>query len=280
MSNEALLIYKKFGFRLESTFGAGTITDATQLLALRENGIAPAINPQLIVPGRISGRASKKQAILGTLAPKYTIPAFGYPTGLTMDLLKLAFGQVSSAEVASFTVDSTNNKINFTEDGGAEKTATLTSGTYKMGADSSVALSLCKEVKDQLEAANDTAATYTVTFAVATGILTITKNSGVFVLKFSTGANAATSARTLLGYGAVDTSSAISAVAGTAVVAVYDHTFTPLDAITYGLSAGMTGQMKLADGKVFDVLDGVIDVLKLSFKPNQELWLDADVEAR
>jgi hypothetical protein len=281
MANEALLFLKKLGLAEESTFGAGTVTDATKLLAMREDGIAVGLSPQVIYPGRISGRASKKTAILGTLAPKFTIPAYAFPTGLSLSLLKAAFGQVSSAEVASFTVTTgSNDKINFTEDGGAEKTATLTAGTYKMGANSGVALSLCKEIKDQLEAANDTAATYTVTFNVTTGILTVTKNSGVFVLKFSTGANAALSARTLLGFGAVDTSSAIAAVAATALVAVYDHTFTPLDATTYGLSAGLTVQTKLADGKVFDLLDTVVDVLKLSYKPNQELWIDAECEAR
>lgn len=280
MSQEALLIYKKLGIAIESDWAQGTITAATKLLAMRENGTILGLQAQNIVPPRISGRASYKAGYLGTLAPKFTIPAYAFPTGDTLKLIKLGMGQVSSAEVASFTVDNTNNKINFTEDGGDEKTATLTNGTYVMGASSAVSASLCLEIKTQLEASNDTAATYTVTFNVTTGILTITKNSGVFVLKFSTGANASTSARTLLGYGSVDTSSAISAVAGTAVVAVYDHTFTHLDALTYGISAGMTAQIKLADGKVYDVLDAVVDVLKFSYKPNQELYLDADCEAR
>lgn len=281
MSQEALLHYKKLGFSIESDWAQGTITAATKLLALRDAGVVMNVNRQLITPARISGRASLKQSYLGTTAPKYTIPTFAYPNGLAPKLLKLAFGQVSSAEVASFTVSAgSNDKINFTEDGGVEKTATLTAGTYVMGASSAVASSLCLEIKTQLEASNDTAATYTVTFNTTTGLITITKNSGVFVLKFSTGANAATSARTLLGYGSVDTSSAIAASGTTALVAVYDHTFTPLDAITYGLSAGMTAQFKTADGKVYDILDSVIDVLKFSYKPNQELWIDAECEAR
>ncbi len=281
MANEALQIYKKMTLSEESDWAQGTSTEGTKLLPLRENGIAIGLAPQIIKPTRIQAQADHKYSVLGTLAPKLLAPTFGFPTGIGLKLLKVGFGQVTSTEVASFTVSTgSNDKINFTEDGGAEKTATLTAGTYKMGTTSATALTLCKEIKDQLEASNDTAATYTVTFSTSTKLLTITKNSGVFVLKFSTGANAATSARTLLGFGSVDTSSAIAATAGTAVEIVYDHVFEPLDAITYGLSAGLTAQMVMATGKVYDVLDCVVDVLKFSYKPNQELWIDAELEGR
>ena len=279
MANEALLHYKKMGVQIESTFAAGTITDATRLLPLRDSGVVINLNRQLITPGRISGRASLKQSYLGTNAPKFTIPAFGYPVGHTLKLLKMALGQVSSVEVASFTVtSSSNDKIDFTEDGGAEVTATLTAGTYKMGTTSATAGTLCALIKTQMEAVNG-ASTYTVTYSMTTKLLTITKSSGVFVLKWATGTNAATAADTLLGF-AADTASAIAATAPTATEIVWDHTLTPLDAITYGLSAGMTAQVKLADGKVFDILDSVVDMLKLSYKPNQELWIDAECEAR
>jgi len=281
MANEALLHFKKAGFAIESDWAQGTITSATKLLALRDSGVVMNLNRQVIKPGRISGRASFKQSFLGTHAPKFTLPTFAYPTGLAPKLLKLAFGQVSSAEVASFTVTGgSNDKINFKEDGGSELTATLDAATYVMGASSAVAGSLCANIKAKLEAAGS--GTYTVTFNVSTGIVSVAVAGGASAVQllFSTGTNAATSARTLLGFGSVDTSSAASVSGGTAVTAVYDHTFTPLDAITYGLSAGMTAQIKLADGKVFDILDSVVDMLKLSYKPNQELWFDAECEAR
>ena len=280
MANEALLHYKKLGFSIESDWAQGTITAATKLLAMRDNGVIVGLNRQLVKPGRISGRASYKQSFMGTHAPKFTIPTFAYPNGLTPKLLKLAFGQVSSVEVASFTItNGSNDSIDFTEDGGGEVTADLTAGTYKAGASSADAGTLCALIKTQMEAVNG-AATYTVTFSTTTKKFTITKNSGVFVLKWATGTNTATSAKTTLGFTNADTSSAIAATSDSTVEIVWDHTFTPLDALTYGLSAGMTAQVKLADGKVFDILDSVIDILKLSFKPNQELWVDAECEAR
>ena len=279
MSNEALLHSKKMGIQEESDWAAGTITAATRLLPLREAGIILGLQRQHIRPGRISGRASLKQSFLGTYAPKFTIPTFGYPVGGVLKLLKMALGSLTTAEVASFAVSAgVNDKIDFTEDGGAEVTATLTAGTYAMGTSSAVAGSLCALIKAQMEAVNG-ASTYTVTFSTTTGLVTITKSSGVFVLLWATGTNAATAADTLLGF-AADTASAIAATAPTALVAVYDHTIKPLDAYIYGLSAGMTAQIKLADGKVFDALDAVVDVLKMSYKPNQELWYDAECEGR
>lgn len=279
MANEALLHYKKIGIQEESDFANGTITAATRLLPLRENGIMLGLNRQNVRPGRISGRASLKQSFLGTYAPKFTIPTYGYPVGLVPKLLKMALGSLSSVEVASFTVtNGVNDSIDFTEDGGAEVTADLTAGTYKMGTTSATAGTLCALIKTQMEAVNG-ASTYTVTYSMTTKLLTITKSSGVFVLKWATGTNAATAADTLLGF-AADTASAIAATSATATEVVWDHTLTPLNAYTYGLSAGMTAQIKLADGKVFDALDAVIDILKLSYKPNQELWVDAECEGR
>ena len=56
--------------------------------------------------------------------------------------------------------------------------------------------------------------------------------------------------------------------------------FSILAANTYGMSAGLTSQIKLADGKVFDVLDCCVNTLKMGFAPNQELMWDAEMEGR
>ena len=280
MSQEALLIYKKLGIAIESDFANATVTAATKLIALRDNGVVIGNAAQQIKPGRISGRASYKSAFLGTFAPKFTIPAFGYPTGDTLKLLKLALGQSSSVEVASFTVTlNTNDYIDMTEDGGSEIHIQLTAGTYKAGSTSADAGTLCALIKTQIEAGNG-AATYTVSYSPTTKKFTITKNSGVFVIKFATGTNTSKNAAALLGFTVADTASAIAATSDSTVASVWDHTLTPLDAITYGLSAGMTAQIGLANGKVYDVLDSVVDVLKISYKPNQELWYDVECEAR
>lgn len=280
MPNDALLIYKKATLSEESNWAQGTITAGTHLVPMRDSGVAVGLNAQKLASQRLGWGAGIRQYRLGTLAPAFTLPMFGYPVGKGLLTLKAALGQVATNETASFTVTAgSNDKINFTEDGGAELTATLAVGTYKMGASSAEANSLCKEVKDKMEAVNG-APTYTVTFNQTTGILTITKNSGVFVLKFATGANASTSARTLLGFGSVDTASAISATAGTALTAVYSHALTIKEAIDYGSTKGLTAQLGLADGKVFDLLDCVVNSVAISYAPNQELFIDAVCEAR
>lgn len=97
-----------------------------------------------------------------------------------------------------------NDKIDFRRDGaGADDTATIAAGTYLSAALLAVA------VQTALDAAYATG-DWTVSVS-ATGRVTIAHSATAFVLKFSTGANAATSARDLLGFGTVDTVSGLSA---------------------------------------------------------------------
>ncbi len=110
----------------------------------------------------------------------------------------------------------TNDYIDFTEDGGAELHAQLTAGTYPVGASSAEAGTLCALVKTAMEAVNP-AATYTVTYSAVTDKITITKDSGVFVIKFATGTNTLKNASQALGFTGADTASAISATSGAAV---------------------------------------------------------------
>lgn len=110
----------------------------------------------------------------------------------------------------------TNDYIDFTEDGGAEVSAQLTAGTYPLGVSSSESGTLCALIKTQMEAVNG-ASTYTVTYSVSTDKITITKNTGVFVIKFATGTNTAKNASGAMGFAATDTASAISATSGSTV---------------------------------------------------------------
>jgi len=283
MANEALGVYKKMGVDLESDWAQGTITSATELLPLREDGIAIGMGPSIIRPARIQGDAVRKFSKLGTLAPKLSIPLFGYPHGSVMDIILAAFGTVVSTEVASFTVTlDTNDMIDFNE-GGAELHATLTPGTYAAGATSAVAGSLCALIKAQLESAG--AGTYTVSYSASTKKFTIVKSTGTFEILWKTGVsgsdNADESAADLLGFtDSADDTGALTYTADTATEHVYDHVFTIAGATTYGLSKGLTSQILMATGKVYDVLDGVVDSLKFSMAPNEELMLDAEVEAR
>lgn len=282
MSKEALLIYKIAGISEESDWAQGTITPATKVLPMRDAGVAVGLAPTLIQPARLTGRAGLGQMALGTIAPSFTLPVFGYPVGSGLKLLKAGLGQVVSTEQASFVVDNANNKINFKEDGGSQLTATIDNGTYAAGTTSATSGTLCQKIKAALEDAVGSAGTYTVTYSYTTKVFTIAVGGGAAAVQllFSTGTNAAASARTLLGYGSVDTSSAASLLAGTATEVVFQHVISILDAIQYGLTKGLTTQVKLADSTVYDILDGVVNSLAISYAPNQELHWDAELHAR
>lgn len=279
MSNEAFLYHKKAGIQEESDWAQGTVTDATKLLPLRDNGIVIGLAPQQIMPRRLTGGASLKDVILGTLAPAYTLPCYGYPQGALLLLLKALFGQVTSTEVASFTVSATNKYLDFNIGAGA-LAAQIATGSYAMGTADTEAGTLCAAIKAALFAA-DATGTYTVTYSRSTRKVTIARSTGTFSILWNTGTNKANACATLLGYATTaDDTGGLSYTADTALTHVFSHVFQPLDALTYGLSAGFTGQLKLADEKVFDLLDSVADAMSLSFAPNQELWLDFLMEAR
>lgn len=106
-----------------------------------------------------------------------------------------------------YLVTASNNKINFKESGGGpELTATLTVGEY-------TELTLAAEIKAQLEAVG--AESYTVSRSSSTGKWSIA--GGAFLsLLFSTGTDAATSCRSLIGYGSSDYTGASSYVGAAA----------------------------------------------------------------
>jgi len=132
---------------------------------------------------------------------------------------------ITHVSTSAVTFAAANDAIPFTEDAGSEVTAYLTAGTYKMGADSSVTGSLCKLIKDQMESANGTSKTYTVTYSTSTKKLTLTTNTGVFVLRWTTGVNANISAMSLLGFSA-NSASAIAATSdSTTSVPPFSHTY-------------------------------------------------------
>jgi hypothetical protein len=97
----------------------------------------------------------------------------------------------------NYVITSSNNRINFKESGGGpELTATLTAATY-------TAATLAAEIKTQMEAVNG-ADTITVSRSAATGKWTIATSGAFLSILFSTGTNAATSARSVLGFGSSD----------------------------------------------------------------------------
>ena len=132
------------------------------------------------------------------------------------------FKNVNSVELKAavipkteYNVNSDNNLIDFSEDGGATLTATLTIGQYEIGANDGVA-GLLREIKTQMEAVG--VGTYDVDLVSGTGVNTtllnrirITRTDGApdpFNLLFLTGPNPRRSSRTLLGFNCADTGSA------------------------------------------------------------------------
>jgi hypothetical protein len=89
-----------------------------------------------------------------------------------------------------FAVSATTKYIDFDE-GGAEKTATLTPGVYN-------GTTLATHVQAQMVAAGTKA--YTCAYDETTGLFTLTSPSGTFVIRWQSGTHTATSAAPVLGY--------------------------------------------------------------------------------
>jgi hypothetical protein len=92
-----------------------------------------------------------------------------------------------------------NDKIDFNI-GGSELTATLTAGTYGSGT------LMCAQIVSAFEAAEDTGI-YSATYSPLTAKFTITKSTGTFQIKWSTGSHASQGAGATLGFSADDTGS-------------------------------------------------------------------------
>lgn len=96
-----------------------------------------------------------------------------------------------------FVITSSNNKVNFVETNlGPELTATVPVGSYSLS-------SLIAAVKAALEAASVNARTYTVSKSAVTGRWTIAGQTYLEIL-FLTGTDAATSMRSVIGFGLND----------------------------------------------------------------------------
>ncbi len=101
-----------------------------------------------------------------------------------------------------------NDTIDFTENGGAQVSATLTPGTYPLGLTSAESGTLCALIKTQMQAVGGLV--YTVTWSATTDELTISAATGVFVIKFATGTHTAKNASAVMGFSGNDTASGAS----------------------------------------------------------------------
>lgn len=156
-------------------------------------------------------------------------------------LFKHAMGSVSTAEVATFEVAAGNKYIDFKEDGGDALLATVETGTVAMGESSATAGTLCAAIKTAMEAAGT--GTYTVTFSNTTKKITIAVGGTIAAVQilWKTGTHGSDNADdhigTLIGYlDTADSASQASHVGDSAVVTIFDHTFTIAAELPIGLS--------------------------------------------
>ncbi len=150
-------------------------------------------------------------------------------------------GAADYVEVSAlFTVDSTNNRIDFKEDSGSELTAEIATGTY-------TATELETAVKSALEAQG--AGTYTVTYDAATQGFTIAVAGGVsdLDLLWNSGGNAETNAGEVLGFSDADVTGGTSHTSDTESVNNLD--------MTSGFTASAWIKLDPADRKVASLVD-------------------------
>ncbi len=175
------------------------------------------------------------------------------------ELLYMAFGAPSaSTEQSAFVITlNTNDKIDFLEGAGAEKSATLTAGSY-------TSTTLAAEVKTQLEAANLTAVTYTVTYSTTTKKFTIVPSASTITIKWATGTNTLTNAHTVLGFSNADVSATASATSDSTSQFAYKHTFlipTGVQPPTFSIFVDRSMNVKVYNGCVAKKLSftGAVD---------------------
>lgn len=125
------------------------------------------------------------------------------------------------------TVSSSNNKIDFDDDAGTtDSTATLTSKVYRSPHE------LAAEVATQMTAQSvgDGNDTISCSYSDTTGKFTISTSGSLLSLNFSSGANTANTAATILGFATSDQTSATTYTSGTA------QTYNPAVTPTYDSS--------------------------------------------
>lgn len=144
------------------------------------------------------------------------------------NLFMAAFGTDTLVETASFVVTTgVNDKIDFKENGGAQRTGTIAAGTYIAGTTSATIGTLCKAIKTAMDGAPSATLTYTVTYSPTTKKFTIVPSSTTVQILWLTGTNTATAAKTLLGFSNTDTANSASVTSDqTTQNAVFSHTFT------------------------------------------------------
>ena len=279
------------GIGKETTYGDAVAR--TNVICANSDGLA--VEEEELVSGCLNGRFLNIDNIY-----KGNISAGGdVEFDLRYEGSELLFenllGKRVTTEEDAYTIDATNDKIDFKEDTGSglgsELTATLTQANYPIGDTSAVAGSLCAEIKAKLEVAG--AGTYTVAYDRTTKKITISV-TGLTSAQFLwlTGTNTLVNTATLLGYSKLaDSAAATSFVADNTIESAYKHTFTS-PASTADLQKGLTmeflidkllttGKSKLYNGCMLGSMDinaeaGQLITASMNIMAKQETLLDTE----
>lgn len=148
-----------------------------------------------------------------------------------------------------FTIDVTNNKLNFDE-GGGELTATIDSGSFAMS-------DIATKLKTALDAAG--ALTYTVTLDRSTRKFTIAA-TGVFDLLITSGSQAGTSIFSLIGFTGSDVTGSASYESNTTAGSIYQTQFILQDHVA------STENQEFVDALVNESSSGIVEVVNFGTK--------------
>jgi hypothetical protein len=187
-----------------------------------------------------------------------------------VDFFYSLLGGVSSAEATPIVISSSNQKLDFNI-GASELTATVTTGSYAIGATSADSGSLCKAIKDALFAA-DATGTYTVSYSRTTKLFTVARSTGTFQLLAATGSHIANGIFSTIGFAATDRTAAITYTGTVQIEYAFAHTLTQstdISKIAYTLFLDRSLNVMKYNGAV---------VKKIGLKGGADNLVDMDVE--
>jgi len=202
--------YDCLNFLWGDSVDPSTATSANGNALFSQRGVGPCQNALGMLPP-IAEVASPKNVI--TFSPVYlAAKVTDDPDGV--GTVQPRFLQASNIDMDTdlvildawpLNITTSDNKINFTEDGGAERTATLTVGVYNT-------VTVLAEIKTQMEAAPSATGTYTPTYNSGTQKMSIAVSGAItnFVILAGTGTDIANFFYRWSGFRPVDTGSAAS----------------------------------------------------------------------
>jgi hypothetical protein len=199
------------------------MTLATMILELREMAQdGPDVHfvaEETLSPidgSNVNFRLANRPIVASSVYVTKTGGSFRSQAGFTVDVTN---GLLVFSEIPSFVVQAgVNDHIDFTENGGAQKHVVLTAGTYPMGSTDATTGSLCALVKTMIQTAGT--GTFSVAYNSSTMKMTITRSTGTFTLLWSSGTYNTSSACSLLGWNAADTSDAIAHTSNSTTAAI------------------------------------------------------------